>query len=63
MSTEILLNTNEAARMLQVNAAIVDAWAQSGRMPAIKLGRRWRFPRSDLKAWLNQNKRDSRLKH
>lgn len=58
MSTEALLNVKEVANFLQINVTTVYAWAQSGRMPAIKLGRSWRFRRSDLEAWLNRNRRD-----
>jgi excisionase family DNA binding protein len=60
MSTEILLNVKEVADFLQVNVNTVYAWAQNGRMPAIKLGRNWRFRRSDLEAWLNRNRQDHR---
>jgi excisionase family DNA binding protein len=58
MSTEALLNVKEVAEFLQVNTTTVYAWAQSGQMPAIKLGRSWRFRRSDLEAWLNRNRQD-----
>ena len=60
MSPEALLNVKEVADFLQVNVTTVYAWAQSGRMPAIKLGRNWRFRRSDLETWLNRNRRDRR---
>jgi excisionase family DNA binding protein len=59
MSPEaVLMNVKEVAELLQVNVTTVYAWAQDGRMPAIKLGRNWRFRRSDLEAWLTRNRRD-----
>ena len=58
MSTESLLSVKEVAEFLKVNTTTVYAWAQGGRMPAIKLGRSWRFRRADLEHWLNRNRRD-----
>jgi excisionase family DNA binding protein len=59
MSPEaVLMNVKEVAELLQVNVTTVYAWAQDGRMPAIKLGRNWRFRRSDLEAGLTRNRRD-----
>jgi excisionase family DNA binding protein len=60
MSTEILLNVKEVADFLQVNVTTVYTWAQSGQMPAIKLGRTWRFRQADLEAWLDKNRQDHR---
>lgn len=60
MPPEALLNVKDVAHLLQVNVSTVYAWAQSGRMPAIKIGRNWRFRRSDLEVWLTRNRRDLR---
>ncbi|MFX1355013.1 MAG: helix-turn-helix domain-containing protein [Promethearchaeota archaeon] len=58
MSPETLWNVKKVADFLQVNVTTIYAWAQRGRIPAIKLGRNWRFRPSDLEAWLNRNRRD-----
>jgi len=58
MASDSLLSVKEVAEFLQVNTTTVYAWAQGGRMPAIKLGRSWRFRRADLEYWLNRNRRD-----
>ena len=58
VSPEVLLNVKEVADFLRVNVTTVYAWAQRGQLPAIKLGRSWRFRRSDLETWLDRNRRD-----
>jgi excisionase family DNA binding protein len=48
---EPLLNTEEAAVLLQVSRKTLERWARAGRVPAFNLGR-WRFRASQLDAWL-----------
>lgn len=59
MFPETLLNVQEVAEFLRVNATTVYTWARQGQLPAIKIGRRWRFRQSDLEMWLDQNRQDS----
>lgn len=54
---EPLLNIHQVADYLQLNLSTVYQWAQQGRLPAIKLGGRWRFRRSDLDRWLDAQTR------
>lgn len=58
MQPEPLLNVQEVADFLRINTATVYGWAQSGQLPAIKVGRSWRFRRVDLEAWLDRNRKD-----
>ena len=59
MSTpETLLNVQQVADYLQLNLSTVYQWAQQGRLPAIKMGSRWRFRSSDLEAWLDAQAHD-----
>ena len=48
-----VLNTAQAAQFLQVDEAIVVEMAESGQLPARKLGAAWRFSRAALVAWLS----------
>ncbi|MCR4406742.1 MAG: helix-turn-helix domain-containing protein [Anaerolineae bacterium] len=59
MFPETLLNVQEVAEFLRVNATTVYTWARQGQLPAIKIGRRWRFRQSDLEMWLDQNRQDA----
>lgn len=54
---ETLLNIQQVADYLQLNHSTVYQWAQQGRLPAIKLGGRWRFRRADIEEWLDAQAR------
>jgi excisionase family DNA binding protein len=55
MNSETLLSVKQVAEYLQLNQTTIYAWAQQGKLPAIKVGRSWRFRRKDLEAWLDEN--------
>ena len=47
------LKTGEAAQLLRVHRITLTKWAQSGHVPATKLGGKlWRFSRQELEAWM-----------
>src|SRR5262245_56940808 len=54
MST-IFLTLKEAASALQLHPVTLRALASSGRVPAVKVGRVWRFLEIDLHAWARAN--------
>ncbi len=54
-SEEALMDIKQVAAYLQINEATAYNWAQSGKLPGIKIGRIWRFRRGDIEAWLDQN--------
>jgi len=56
-NSSTLLNIQQVADYLQLNHSTVYQWAQQGRLPAIKLGGRWRFRQADLDAWLETQTR------
>jgi acetyl-CoA synthetase len=56
---EHVLTLDEAAGFLKVSKSTLYKLLESGRLPARKLGRRWRFSRSDLQSWLNQSDRQT----
>jgi excisionase family DNA binding protein len=52
-STEIFLNTKEAARLVRLHPVTLLRWAREGRVPHRRLSaRKIVFSRSQLKAWL-----------
>lgn len=55
-----LLSPNEAATILRVSAYTVRQMAREGRIPAIRLGKFWRFRRSSLIAWTAERERAAR---
>ncbi len=55
MSEDTLLNVKQVAAYLQLKESTIYSWAQDGKIPAIKIGRTWRFRRSDLDAWIERH--------
>ena len=56
MSNDQLMDIKDVATYLRVKESTVYTWAQAGKLPALRLGRLWRFRRADLDDWL-ENKR------
>ena len=58
--SERLLDANEVADLLNVPVSWVRESTRSGAMPAIPLGRYWRYDRDDVLAWVETCKRPGR---
>ena len=52
-SFETLLDLQGAASVLRIHPKTLEAMARNGEVPAIKLGRRWKFRLSALDGWLD----------
>jgi len=50
------MTLDEVAAYLRLSKDTVYRMAQSGKIPASKVGTQWRFRQSDVDAWLEQNK-------
>jgi excisionase family DNA binding protein len=46
------LTTGEVLEYLQVNLRTVYRLVKSGRIPAVRVGRQWRFRKADIDSWL-----------
>ena len=58
---DTFLTTEEVLDYLQVNLRTVYRLIKAGKIPAVRVGRQWRFKRADLDAWLDgQRSRRSR---
>lgn len=55
-STDEILTIKEVATFLKVAERTVYMLAQSARLPGFKVGGQWRFRRSDLDNWIEQQK-------
>ena len=49
-----ILTLEEVARYLRLKPQTIYKWAQEKRIPAVKLGKEWRFRRSILDRWLDE---------
>lgn len=47
-----LLTTAAVAKWLGVSTRTVCLWAECKEIPALKIGRQWRFREGDLSVWL-----------
>ena len=52
-----LMNFKETAKYLRASRASLYRWAQEGKMPAIKMCGVWRFKKSHIDKWLDEQKR------
>lgn len=55
-----LLTADQAAELLGLSAYTIRQWANERRLPAIRLGRYWRFRESSLLAWLAEKERPAK---
>ncbi len=61
MIDEAFLTTEEVLEYLQVNLRTVYRLIKAGRIPAVRVGRQWRFRKTDIDAWLeSQQPRSAR---
>ena len=61
MIDETFLTTEEVLEYLQVNLRTVYRLIKAGKIPAVRVGRQWRFRKRDIDAWLDgQRPRSSR---
>jgi excisionase family DNA binding protein len=51
---EAFLTTDEVLAYLQVNLRTVYRLIDAGQLPAVRVGRQWRFRRKDIDAWLDR---------
>jgi excisionase family DNA binding protein len=58
-----LLNTRDVAEFLGVTARTVRLWAELGEIPALRIGRQWRFRCSDLNDWLGHKSSHLAINH
>ena len=48
-----ILTIDEVARYLRLTPQTIYKWAQEKRIPAVKLGKEWRFRRSVIDKWFD----------
>lgn len=48
------MTIEEVAKYLKMKPQTIYLWAQKGNIPAVKLGKEWRFRRDVIDEWLNE---------
>src|SRR6202165_5368963 len=56
MIDETFLTTEEVLEYLQVNLRTVCRLSKAGKIPAVRVGRQWRFRKRDIDAWLDSQR-------
>jgi excisionase family DNA binding protein len=55
-----ILTLPEVAQLLKVAEKTVYTLAQKNQLPAFKVGGQWRFQRTDINRWIEQQKASTR---
>ncbi|MEM6846128.1 MAG: helix-turn-helix domain-containing protein [Bacteroidota bacterium] len=50
-----IMTLEEVANYLKMKPQTIYTWAQSGKIPAAKIGKEWRFRRSIVDEWFNDH--------
>ena len=58
-SDEVFLTTEEVLEYLQVNLRTVYRLIKAGKIPAVRVGRQWRFRKRDIDGWLDSQRAHS----
>ena len=56
LNDEVFLTTEEVLEYLQVNLRTVYRLIKAGKIPAVRVGRQWRFRKRDIDAWLDSQR-------
>src|SRR5687768_16332237 len=56
---DVFLTTEEVLEYLQVNLRTVYRLIKAGKIPAVRVGRQWRFRKRDIDAWLDSQRSGS----
>ncbi len=51
-----LMSIKELAEYLQLDLSTLYLWSQQGEIPAMKVGRVWRYRRSEVDDWLDRRR-------
>ena len=57
---ESLLTSKEASQVLKIHPKVLERMAKRGEVPALKVGKFWRFRATALDAWINSRLQSSR---
>ena len=56
-----MLTTRDVQELINVDRSTIYRMAEKGSLPAIKVGRQWRFPAGELEAWLSRAHTPARI--
>jgi len=57
---EVLLTGKEASQILKIHPKVLERMAKRGEVPALKVGKFWRYRATTLDAWINSRLQSGR---
>ena len=57
---EVLLTSKEASQVLKIHPKVLERMAKRGEVPALKVGKFWRYRATALDAWINSRLQSGR---
>jgi excisionase family DNA binding protein len=54
--TKQMYSTRELSKLLGKAERTLQQWAQEGKIPALRVGIKWRFPKEEIDRWLSERK-------
>ena len=57
---EALLTSKEASQILKIHPKVLERMAKRGEVPALKVGKFWRYRATTLDAWINSRLQSAR---
>jgi len=57
------MTTAQVARWLGASPRTVSYWAAAGTLPAVKIGRQWRFEKSAVRKWIDSKRSGPRQRN
>jgi excisionase family DNA binding protein len=54
-SMEEIMTLEEVAKYLKMQPQTIYTWAQTGKIPAAKIGKEWRFRKDIIDEWFKQH--------
>src|SRR5690242_13001256 len=57
---EVLLTSKEASQVLKIHPKVLERMAKRGEVPALKVGKFWRYRATALDAWINSRLQSAR---
>ena len=57
-----IMTVADVADYLRIKTSTVYEWAANGKLPGVKVGRLWRFERSEIEKWVRENRKGGKRK-
>jgi excisionase family DNA binding protein len=57
---EVLLTSKEASQVLKIHPKVLERMAKRGEVPALKVGKFWRYRATTLDAWISSRPQSGR---